>query len=108
MEDSSVPEADVVMPTLGADEFMRFDLWAERSWGAAQAAVEIAIDSGEGAFEPAMDSRVIALMNAARVAQDFAAMTNPRMAGGMQHGTAEPDYCAHDVMHMLLGDEDTD
>lgn len=109
METPHTPEADPVMPSLDVDVWMRFDLWSTRAWESAQRAVDTAMASGDSAFEPAMDSRVIALLNAAQTAKEFAAMTNPLFAAanGQTGGNAEPHHCdAHEMLLMMLDEEE--
>lgn len=66
---------DPVAELLGADPWLRFDLWASRSWEAAENAVEAA-RSSEGAGNE-FSVVVSTLIHAAQVAKDFAGMVNP-------------------------------
>lgn len=61
---------------LGVDPWMRFDMWANRSWATVMRAADVAIENG-ATNEENIDHRVMALFHAAQLAKEFAEMVNP-------------------------------
>lgn len=102
-----VEEADVVGRLFGLDPWMRFDLWSNRAWEAAESAIKIAKENGDPLAE-SMDSRVITALNAAQLAKEFAEMVNPfaAAASGVQTQATPSESQAYAIMSMLLDDED--
>lgn len=99
METPSTPEQEVELPALDVDPWMRFDMWAGRSWEASDQAVKIALERTTPS-DDVVDDRIIALFHAASVAKEFASMTNPFSIGG--RGTGYDDDCG-DTPHVIIG-----
>lgn len=66
---------------LGADPWMRFDLWATRAWESAEAAAALAAANGAPVNpDDDLDHRIVTLFHSAAVAKGFAEMVNPLLA----------------------------
>ena len=79
MTASPSSESPAVMQVLGADPWMRFDLWSNRAWEAAQGAITV-VTNDPSINEHALDDRAITFFHASDCAQNFAAMVNPLFA----------------------------
>ena len=74
-------EPETALHILGADPWMRFDLWANRAWEAAGRAADLAMVNGAPVNpDDDLDHRVVTLFHSAAVAKEFAEMTNPLLA----------------------------
>jgi hypothetical protein len=106
--ESEVEGTEAVVQLLGADPWMRFDVWANRAWEAADSAVKVCIASGEPLNDD-MDNRVMALFHAAQIAKEFSEMVNPlyAVANGNRTSTVSSDRQAQAIMALLL-EEDSD
>lgn len=104
--DAETIDTEPVVQVLGSDPWMRFDVWAQRAWEAADSAIQI---SREGdPMSESMDSRVIASLNAAQLAKDFASMVNP-LAAVLSSSRSESVPSAGQtqaIMAMLLDDDE--
>jgi hypothetical protein len=83
-------EADAVVRILGTDPWMRFDLWSNRAWEAAQGAVAVATANGPTInTDDDLDHRIITLFHAASVAKEFADMVSPIQAASGTKGSSD-------------------
>ena len=64
---------------IGKDPWMRFDMWASRSWESADTALSLALTS-DSLMDETINGRIVALFHASQIAKEFAEMTNPLMA----------------------------
>ena len=81
MKDSPASDSTVESRVLGADPWVRFDLWSSRAWDAAERASDLAMVNGPPVnADDDLDHRIVALFHATAVAKEFAEMTNPLIA----------------------------
>lgn len=106
---SHVTESDAsAVRLLGADPWMRFDLWSSRAWDAAEKAATVAAEIGAPMnSNDDLDPRVITLFHAVTTAKDFAAMTNPLFAVSGHECVKEDDAIERAYLEAgMLSDED--
>lgn len=73
--------SNAAVRVLGADPWMRFDLWATRAWESAEAAAALAAANGAPVNpDDDLDHRIVTLFHSAAVAKGFAEMVNPLIA----------------------------
>lgn len=101
-------ETELVAQLLGSDPWMRFDVWANRSWEAAEQAMRLAADGQAIITEDAMDGRVLAAFHAAQIAKEFAEMVNPLFAAAHSEHVSliSSDSQARAIMSLVLDDDD--
>lgn len=79
--ESRLSDAEVVIRILGADPWIRFDMWSARAWQSSQGAIAVTAANGPNInSDENMDSRAVAMFHAANVAKEFADMVNPLTA----------------------------
>lgn len=107
---SGMTESAAVMKLLGADPWMRFDLWANRAWEMAERAIEIAVGIGPSvSADDSLDHRVGALFHAAEVAKEFAEILNPLFAiSGDASGGSDMSVQPEMMIDMTCPHEDLD
>lgn len=97
----SVARGDVAAVVLGSDAWTRYDLWAERAWAMAAAAIEQAKVIGERNAKAALSEEVRCdpsndtMMDAARMAADLAAEACPMRA--LSSGPEFPEFQAPEI-----------
>jgi len=107
----AMSESEATMVLLGGDPWMRFDLWASRSWDSAVKATEIAISNGPSmSSDDNVDGRAMALFHAAQLAREFAEMVNPLAAvSGLEpEDDEEVIVMTPEMISELLSDDDDD
>lgn len=107
----TMSESEATMLLLGGDPWIRFDLWAARSWETTTKAIEIAVGNGPPmGSDDSTDNRVMALFHAAQVAKDFAEMVNPLTAVAGLEPEEEPQNTAMlispEMLAEILSDDD--
>lgn len=112
-EQETLPErTETVSRVFGSDVWLRFDMWASRSWKATEQALELSattpapVSSDDVVFDP----RVAALFHAAETAKEFAEMVNPTIlldpeAGGRDFESGLPGGV---TLTMLMENEELD
>jgi hypothetical protein len=107
----STTETEATMSLLGGDPWIRFDMWASRSWEVAVKATELAISNGPSmSSDDSVDGRVMALFHAAQLAKEFAEMVNPlvAVAGLEQEEETEMMIMTPEMVAEILSDNDDD
>ena len=100
-------EPDTVVQLLGADPWLRFDLWAGRAWDAAEKAAAVATEIGSPiSTNDDLDHRVVALFHSTGLAKDFAAMVNPLFACTGHTQSVKIDEAEDLEISMLIDNED--
>lgn len=102
-------ESEAVIRLLGSDPWMRWDVWANRAWDAAERAAVLAAESGPTINpDEGLDHRIITLFHAAELAKTFAEMINPIMAvqGFDCQDDFAPDNQPEMTINMVINNEE--
>lgn len=99
-------EEATVAKLLGADPWMRFDMWSARAWEAIERGVDFAIANYSSLQSDHMlDPRVAAIFHSAGVAQEFATFVNPLQVVVGIEAVGEYDSDEDAIARMMLNND---